>query len=377
LIFAPVAAVLVGALPLGGLAWLVRRLGAQVEARAILLLAAGGALAAAGCLVVERKVLGALEISLEVGPAQTGGALLATFLFVAPLEQAAKVAVAFVPYRLGRLDGPPRGVLYAVAIASGFAAIDGGQYVLAEPQALSVLRATAGLPAHVFCAGAWGYALGNDARSGSAWFPWVWLGATMLHGLYDHIVFGRGPGVLVLSLPLVLMMLLLGWSVLREIAPLAGGSWGPGGALLPEPPSLRAMRRALRRSDQPLMLHWIAFGALVNVGVVLVSLAAAVWLGHRLGLDFAAADESHLAANGPLVLLGLAVLLAFPLAGYLVARASGAHGVLEPAMSTALAIVLVVALLSVTAPVALLFASALAPVAFGLACGGAWFGIRH
>jgi hypothetical protein len=34
-------------------------------------------------------------------------------------------------------------------------------------------------------------------------------------------------------------------------------------------------------------------------------------------------------------------------------------------------------LLSVTAPVALLFASALAPVAFGLACGGAWFGIRH
>ena len=29
-------------------------------------------------------------------------------------------------------------------------------------------RAAAGVPAHLFCAGLWGYALGADARSGAA-----------------------------------------------------------------------------------------------------------------------------------------------------------------------------------------------------------------
>jgi hypothetical protein len=122
------------------------------------------------------------------------------------------------------------------------------------------------------------------------------------------------------------------------------------------------------------MLHWIGVGALVNVGVVLAFLALAVYAGHRLGVDFAGADEADMRANGPIVLLGAAVLAAFPVAGYLVARASGATSVLEPALATGLAIFAVVALLSAMAPIAILFALALAPIAFGLACGGAWFG---
>ena len=34
------------------------------------------------------------------------------------------------------------------------------------------------------------------------------------------------------------------------------------------------------------------------------------------------------------------------------------------------------ALLSVTAPPAVIFALAIAPIAFGLACSGAWFGLH-
>jgi hypothetical protein len=61
--------------------------------------------------------------------------------------------------------------------------------------------------------------------------------------------------------------------------------------------------------------------------------------------------------------------------GYLVARASGTHSVLEPAFASGLAIAGAVFALSVTAPSAVIFSLAVAPIAFGLACGGAWFGI--
>jgi hypothetical protein len=45
-------------------------------------------------------------------------------------------------------------------------------------------------------------------------------------------------------------------------------------------------------------------------------------------------------------------------------------------MGAGVAIVVVLATLSATAPVAVVFALAVAPVAFVLACGGAWFGGR-
>jgi len=90
-----------------------------------------------------------------------------------------------------------------------------------------------------------------------------------------------------------------------------------------------------------------------------------------------ASDQEDVRSSGPLVLLGSAVLAAFPLAGYLVARASSATSVLEPAMGAGLAIAAVVALLSVTAPIAVAFALAVAPVAFVLACSGAWFGLSR
>lgn len=197
----------------------------------------------------------------------------------------------------------------------------------------------------------------------------------IVHALYDHLVFGRGPGTLVVTLPMLGLMSLLSWVALRDVAPRPDGPISS--RLVPEPPSLDAMRRALSKSDRPLMIHWIAIGALVTLGVMLVSLALAVYAGHRIGIDFALADREDVRSSGPLVLLGSAVLAAFPIAGYLVARASSATSVLEPAMGAGLAIAAVVAMLSVTAPIAVAFALAVAPVAFVLACSGAWFGLSR
>ena len=135
------------------------------------------------------------------------------------------------------------------------------------------------------------------------------------------------------------------------------------------------MRDALRRAERPVMLHWIVLGGLVTMGVISSCVVGAVILGRRLGVDFSAVDEGAATGAVPLAMIGLGVLLAFPTSGYLVARASGADSVLEPALSTGLAIAGTLLMLGLAAPVAVVFALAFAPVAFGLACAGAWVGI--
>ena len=80
-------------------------------------------------------------------------------------------------------------------------------------------------------------------------------------------------------------------------------------------------------------------------------------------------------AMAPLALLGAGALAAFPASGYLLARASGTRSVLEPAMASAFAMVLVMVFMGMLAPVSVVFAVAFAPVAFALSCVGAWVGL--
>ncbi len=374
------AAALLFLLPLA-LAYLVWRrvsvLG-RVSRRLTVLMAVGGGLGAGLAAYFERAVLSFTGLSLEVSVSGESGALLAMFLLAAPLEEAVKVAVVWPLYRSRRIDGPRLGVAYASAAGAGFAAVKGALAVgLGGGAGIGVLRALVSAPAQLFFAGLWGYALGTRrsprARAGH-WFSWVWLLATLLHGLYDHIVWGRGPGLLVTVIPLFVFMGVGAWVALRDVAP---DSVPHPRSLLPDPPTLHRMREALRPVDHKLMLRWILIGAFVTLGLIIALLTVAVLLGHRLGVDFSLADESDVRSSGPLILLGAAVLLAFPLAGYLVAKASAAHTVLEPALAAALALTALVTMLFMTAPIGVLFALAVAPLAFGLACGGAWIGLER
>jgi RsiW-degrading membrane proteinase PrsW (M82 family) len=370
-----------GGLPLLVAAWLWRRMSRHrhVPVRLASLVAAAGAATGALALYVERLVLHWTGLSLKVGPQGAGGALLATFLLAAPLEEGLKVLVVWPLYSTRRITGPRLGLSFAATAAAGFAAAFAVHAAWLGPSDwLNVVRTLLGTFAQVFFAGVWGYALGSGRRARGRWFSLSWLAAMLLHGLYDHIVFGHGPGLLVAALPMLGLMAMFAWIALRDVAPARDSSPMSPHSLrraLPEPPSLRAMRRALQKTDRPLMVQWIALGTLVTLGVMIVAVAAAVFIGHRLGVDFAMADEADVRSSGPLVLIGVAVLSAFPAAGYLIARASGAQSVLEPALGAGLAIAAVLAMLSLTAPVAVVFALAVAPVAFALACGGAWFGL--
>ena len=72
--------------------------------------------------------------------------------------------------------------------------------------------------------------------------------------------------------------------------------------------------------------------------------------------------------------LGAGLFSAFPTSGYLIAKASNVSRLLEPALATGLALVLTLVVVGLAAPVAVVFAVACSPVAFGLACAGAMVG---
>jgi hypothetical protein len=148
-------------------------------------------------------------------------------------------------------------------------------------------------------------------------------------------------------------------------------------SILPERPTIHQIRVAWKHQHRPALLHWIAAGALICLGTLFVAVALAVVTSHWLAVDLSRIEDSEFSATGPQLFMGTFVIAAFPISGYLVALASAADSVFEPGMAALVAIMIVVALLSVAAPVSVIFALAGAPLAFGLACVGAWFGLRR
>lgn len=377
-----------GLLPLlaAGIWWRRSRARRDIPPARATLAAAGACLLAWACQFAEISLWDWTGLSLRAEPGHESEALLAMFLFAAPLEEGAKVLGIWPLYSARRLLDARHGIVLSALVGLGFATGETiALVVFADGSVLpTVLRALLATPAHVVCAVIWGTTLGTRAKT--SWFALAWVAATLLRGAFDHIVFGRGPGVLVLAVPLLLTMLVLAYVVARKaiareaaLMPIRRQGRRPvqSAAVSAEPPSIREIWQALEPKQERLMLHWIGLGTLVTAGIGLVALGAALYVGHRLGLDFAAADEADVRSNGPLLFLATAVGSAFPVSGYLVARASGTHSVLEPALGAALAVLGAVLFLSVTTPIAAIFALALAPIAFILASGGAWFGIAR
>ena len=323
-----------------------------------------------------------LDMSAQV--AGNTGSLLFLFGFAAPMREASKVAAMWPAFRSKHFDEPVDGLVYASSAALGFACIENAITLRGHPLGwIWVARTAVALPAHVFFACMWGYALGRvkTIKRPGPLFPVAWLIATAAHGLYSHLVYGRGPGALVGTLPLLLAMAGVTFFAARDLH--ARGQRSSRSSVLLErvstlyvsgPPSLQTVRDVLRREGQPITLRWIVFGALVTVGAMTAGLAASVAFGHWAHVDFSLVDEHDVTTTAPVALLGAGLLAAFPFSGYLIAKASNLPTLLEPALASGLAILFMLVLLGLAAPVALVFALAFSPIAWGLACAGAWVG---
>ncbi len=361
-----------------------------------------GAFFGGSAFVVEGRAAAWTGLDIRASVSGEAGALLFLFAVVAPVREAAKVSAAWVAFRTRHFDEPYDGLVYASAAAVGFAAVENAIMLRAHPTGgIWLARTALSFPAHLFFACAWGYAMGRaralhtGSRTTGTLFPVTWVGSVAAHGLYIHFVYGRGPGALVAAVPLLLAMAVVSWIAARDLrnrptedeaAPSSRLSTAPASSdrnvhisFLPldaraHPPSLRAVREALRRSEQPIKLRWIVYGALVTMGAMLLGLLGSVGFGALAHVDFSGVDEHTVSTTAPVALLGAGLLAAFPVSGFLVARASHAPTLLEPALAAALALLVTLLMLGLAAPVALVFALAFSPVAWGLACAGAWVG---
>jgi len=327
-----------------------------------------------------------LDMSAQV--AGNTGSMLFLFGFVAPIREASKVAAMWPAFRSKHFDEPVDGLVYASSAALGFACIENAITLRDHPMGwIWIARTAVALPAHVFFACMWGYALGRvkTIKRPGPLFPVAWLLATAAHGLYAHLVYGRGPGALVGTLPLLLAMAGATFFAARDLAARGntrGASSSRTSVLLDRvsalyisgPPSLRTVREALRREGHPITFRWIVFGALVTVGAMTVGLGLSVAFGHWVNVDFSVVDEHDVTTTAPVALLGSGLLAAFPFSGFLIAKASNLPTLLEPALASGLAILFMLVLLGLAAPVALVFALAFSPIAWGLSCAGAWVG---
>jgi hypothetical protein len=304
------------------------------------------------------------------------------FLLVGPMNQAF-TALAVLPALRAKAHQTPYDTMrIATASAVGFSAVQiGAMLLVIEPTWTSLLRGAESSLAHVLFASLWGYAIGRTARRrlSGKWFGRAFLAATVFTSVIDHLLFTRGPGALVATTPLLVSTAVVALLARRDLRQMSRLPTRRRSRLLRvEPPSLDQIRQALRASKRPVTIRWVAFGTFVTTGVMTTALGLGVYVGHRTGVDFAAVDRgSSEGAISALVLLGTAVLAAFPVSGFLLARASAAQGVLEPALGAAFAIAGIVILLGLAAPVAVVFALAFAPVAFALACIGAWVGAER
>jgi RsiW-degrading membrane proteinase PrsW (M82 family) len=351
----------------------------------VLLVFVLGAAGKLGTMTLEARAAG--WTGLDPGAQLNGGAgsMLFLFGFAAPLREASKVAAMWPAFRSKYFDEPIDGLVYASAAALGFAMLENAFTLRGHPVGwIWVARSAVALPAHVFFASSWGYALGRAKRSKrpGAIFPFTWLGATASHGLYAHLVYGRGSGALVATIPLLLAMCVPILLAIRDLRVRAERSSRTSTLLervsslyvVSNPPSLRSVREAMLREGQPITFRWILFGALVTVGAMTVGLVVSIAFGHWANVDFSIVDEHDVTTTAPVALLGSGVLLAFPVSGFIIARASNLPTMLEPALASGLAIVLILVLLGLAAPVALVFALAFSPIAWALACAGAWVG---
>lgn len=343
-----------------------------------------GALAAGLTIYLTDRAARLTGLDVRVSAAGQTGALVFLFLVVAPLQQAGEVASVWPAMTLKRFDQPFDGVVYAACSALGFAAVENAIVLYTHPTgAIWVARALLALPARVFCACLWGYALGRAKRTRQRipLFPGAFVAAVLAHGLYAHFVYGRGPGAVFAVTPLLAAMGLLSWLLGRDLAARTskGQSVPPSSrrgplSRLSQPPSMASVRAALRADDEPIRLGWIFFGALATFGAMIVGVAAGVFAAHALHVDLAKIDEHDAGASAPVLLLGVGLLASFPTSGWLVARAAGVHTLLEPALAAVLALVLTLVTLGFAAPFTVVFALALSPIAWLLSCIGAWLG---
>jgi RsiW-degrading membrane proteinase PrsW (M82 family) len=120
-----------------------------------------GGLGKAGTAALEERAAVWTGLDFNAHFADGAGSMLFVFGFMAPMREAAKVAAVWPAFRSKYFDEPMDGLVYASAAALGFATVENAFTLHVHGGWLWLFRTLVALPAHVFFACSWGYALGR------------------------------------------------------------------------------------------------------------------------------------------------------------------------------------------------------------------------
>jgi hypothetical protein len=320
--------------------------------------------------------------SVEVGE---GGALIFALLVAEPVAEVMKVIAVWPALLSRRILDLRDGVRIAASSSLGFAAVDMSWTFHSHATSMWLVRCLFALPGDVFFACAWGAALG--LAKAKRWklpvFPLVFITTVAVHGFYAHLVYGRGPGALIATFPLLAVMFLaviwFGQIVSpahSQTATRESGFWSRVSRISEAfpPPSLATVQSALGRQEARVNIPWVVLGTFVYLGTMIVGVGAGVAATKAAHVDLAAANDQSVASAAPLIMLAIGLVVSLPVSGWIISRASARRSRLEPALSAAAALGIFVVALGVIEPVGVVFALAVFPVAWVAACIGAWLG---
>ncbi|MBI1175959.1 PrsW family intramembrane metalloprotease [bacterium] len=145
------------------------------------------------------------------------------FLVIGPVEEGAKLLVALlIAFRWKEFDEPIDGLVYAAAIALGFATLENFIHLPGLPLGQQLGRAFALPFTHTLFAGVWGLAIAHARfRIRGRWQrTWLQIGAVMaamgLHGLYDWLIFAHRATGKVSALVFVLWAMMI-WQARKAV----------------------------------------------------------------------------------------------------------------------------------------------------------------
>ncbi|MDC1395879.1 PrsW family glutamic-type intramembrane protease [Bacteroidia bacterium] len=154
-----------------------------------------------GVLSVVPAVLMSLLGTKLLGPVNNvPRALFEAFIVVALAEELAKYFfLRKYVFKRVEFEEPYDGIVYAVMISMGFAAIENVMYVMQGGFAVGVMRMFTAVPAHATFAVLMGYWVGRAKMENKPYLNWLGLGSAVLfHGLYDVFLLSEYvPGQLI------------------------------------------------------------------------------------------------------------------------------------------------------------------------------------
>lgn len=193
-------------------------------------------------LILKALALGAaavipaalIELSLGMIPVFAlgglAGAALKSFIVIAPVEEALKLAVVLLfIWKNRNFNEENDGIVYTGAAAIGFALLENILYVVQSGFGTGIMRAVTSIPLHTFTGVIMGYFVGiarfaPDAgtRTGAVWKGFIT--AYLIHAVYDTFVLSATAAAL-LIIPLVIALFVFGVIYLKKGAALSARRW--------------------------------------------------------------------------------------------------------------------------------------------------------